>query len=98
MPPRSKKVEPISAEVENDVWYTAGEAAKKLTENSHRYIDPDYLFKLGKLGKIRTKKMGPRTTLYHKSDVDGYMVEFRGVKSGAAKRLQAEQRRKQQPS
>lgn len=67
-------------------WYTASDAAKVLSANSGRIVEPDYLFKLGKLGKIQTRKLGPRATLYAKGEVDQYKVEPRGKKSGAAKR------------
>lgn len=59
-------------------WYTASEAAKKLSETSGKRIDPDYLFKLGRLGKVGTMKLGKRVTLYSKRDVDSYRVGGRG--------------------
>ncbi|HEX3640430.1 MAG TPA: hypothetical protein VHV10_04005 [Ktedonobacteraceae bacterium] len=59
-------------------WYTAGQAAKKLSENSGKPIDPDYVFKLAYLGKISTMKLGIRVTLYSKKDVDSYKVGGRG--------------------
>lgn len=67
-------------------WYTAGEGAKRLSENSGREIDSAYLNKLGQLNKIRTLKVHERLTLYSKADVDVYVVETRGAKSGRAKR------------
>lgn len=59
-------------------WYTASEAAKKLSETSGKRIDPDYLFKLGHLGRVRTMKLGKRVTLYNRKDVDSYKVGGRG--------------------
>jgi hypothetical protein len=76
MPRRKLKPESVTSEV-IDEWYTAGEAAKKLSETSGREIKPDYLFKLGFLNKLRTKKLSPRVTLYNKQDVDRYRVESR---------------------
>ena len=61
-------------------WYTASEAAKKLSETSGKRIDPDYLFKLGHMKKVRTMKLGIRVTLYSKMDVDSYRVGGRGRK------------------
>jgi len=61
-------------------WYTASEAAKKLSETSGKRIDPDYLFKLGRMKKVRTMKLGKRVTLYSKNDVDSYKVGGRGRK------------------
>jgi GIY-YIG catalytic domain len=56
-------------------WYAAGEAAKKLSENSDRPVLPSYVQKLASLGKIRIFKMHPRLVLYSKEDVDAYRVE-----------------------
>lgn len=72
-----------------DDWYTAGRAAEVLSKKSRRAVRPDYLRSLARLGKITTKKIGERTTLYLKKDVDAYIVEERGEKSGRAKRQQA---------
>ena len=69
-----------------DEWYSAGDAAQVLSTNSGKAIEPDYLHKLGKLGKIRTKKLTARLTLYSKPDVDSYIVDARGVKAGQTKR------------
>jgi hypothetical protein len=65
-------------------WYTAGEAAKKLIENSKRPVSPSYVSKLGSLGKVRTYKIHGRLVLYCKEDIDAYQVEARGKKSGEA--------------
>ncbi len=63
-----------------DDWYTAGEAAKVISTNSRREVKSDYLRTLARLGKVSTRKIGPRTTLYSKADVDAYRVEDRGQK------------------
>jgi len=89
---RKKKLEPVSVMM-TDEWYTAGEAAKRLSVNSHREVKPDYLFKLGELGKVRVKKLAPRVTLYAKVDVDSYVVEERGAKSGRLRHEQAQEKK-----
>ncbi len=75
-----------SVAMDDEQWYTAGDAAKVLTANSGRTIGPEYPYKLGALEKVRVKKINPRITFYHKGDIDSYKVEPRGVRSGAAKR------------
>ena len=81
----ARRKEPVSISAEAvQAWYTAGEAAKKLTENSKRPVSPAYVSKLGSLGKIRTQKIHDRLVLYSKEDIDAYRVEPRGTKSGAA--------------
>lgn len=67
-------------------WYTAGEAAKVITANSNRPVKPEYLRTLARLGKVDTKKIGDRTTVYSKADVDAYKVEDRGVKTARIQR------------
>jgi hypothetical protein len=69
-------------------WYTVNEAARVLTKRSGRTVKGDYVNKLAKLGKIRAHKISERVTLYFKPDVDNYVVEARGAKSGRAKRQQ----------
>jgi hypothetical protein len=70
-------------------WYNPVEAAKRLTRNSGREVKPDYLRKLAQYGKVRTLKLSSRATLYRKEDVDGYIVEAQGRKSGRAKKESA---------
>lgn len=66
-------------------WYTAGDAAAALSRKSKRNVRPDYLRSLIRAGvPIRTKKMGTRSILYLRYDVDRYTVEARGTKSGRA--------------
>lgn len=65
-------------------WYTAGQAAKQLSKNSGRYIDPAYVRKLAEKGLVKTLPLGPRITLYDRKFIDGYIVEPRGVKAGRA--------------
>jgi hypothetical protein len=65
-------------------WYTAGAAAKQLSKNSGRHIDPAYVRQLAEKGLVETLPLGPRTTLYKKVQIDNYTVEPRGVKAGRA--------------
>ena len=67
-------------------WYDVQTAAKRLSQNSNRPIDVSYVRTLAKYGKIRTYKLGARAALYSKADVDVYVVEDRGAKSGRARR------------
>jgi hypothetical protein len=67
-------------------WYDVQAAAKRLSENSGRPIDVTYVRTLAKYGKVRTWKLGARAALYAKADIDGYVVEERGAKSGRARR------------
>lgn len=88
-----RKKEPISIpQSEVKAWYTAGEAAKKLTDNSNRAVLPSYVQKLGALGKVRTQKIHERLMLYSKEDIDAYTVEPRGKKSGAAAQARGKKR------
>lgn len=89
----TKKQTPVNiVQTDKNEWYTAGEGARVLSVNSGKEVKPDYLSKLGSLGKIHTKKIGPRLTFYSKQDVDAYRVEDRGVKSGEAKKAGAKRR------
>jgi len=66
-------------------WYSAEQAAQVLSKNSHMVVKQAYVRQLVYLKKIRTLKLGNRTNLYCKEDVDAYRVEGRGRKSGRAK-------------
>ena len=57
-----------------DDWYTADEAAKRLSENSGREIDPNYPRTLARYGKITSLDIGKRSKLYLKKDIDNYKV------------------------
>ena len=88
-----KKTKPVSILTEEvRAWYTAGEAAKKLIENSKRPVSPSYVSKLGSLGKVRTYKIHDRLVLYSKEDIDAYQVEPRGKKSGEAAQARSKNR------
>ncbi len=76
-------------------WYDAPQAADRLTRNSGRVIDSNYVRSLARYGKIRSLKISTRASLYFKEDVDRYIVEERGVKSGRAKRQAAKPKKKQ---
>lgn len=79
-------------------WYTAGEAAKIITKNSNREVKPDYLRTLARLGKVTTRNMGKRTTLYLKQDVDAYVVEDRGVKVARVQKSRSTRAKKEKPA
>lgn len=81
-----KKKTPATIVTTEGEWYTAGEAAKRLSETSGRTVPPSYVNKLATLGKIGTKKVHERLTLYSKPDIDTYKVEARGVRAGQVKR------------
>ena len=72
-----------------DEWYTASAAAERLSKTSGKDIKASYPRKLAEYGKIRSLKISDRSTLYWKADIDAYLVENRGEKSGRAKRLSA---------
>lgn len=65
-------------------WYTAAQAAMRLSKNSGRPIDPAYVRKLAQKGLIETLPMGARSTLYSKKVIDNYVVEERGAKLARA--------------
>ena len=65
-------------------WYTSADAAKRLSENSKRHIDPAYVRQLAERGLVDTLELGPRAKLYKKEQIDNYIVEPRGVKAGRA--------------
>ena len=70
-------------------WYNAAEAAARLTANSGKKIDSSYVRQLARYKRVRTLKLGERASLYFKEDIDAYIVEDRGEKSGRAKRQKA---------
>lgn len=75
-------------------WYTAKDAATALSRQSHREVAPSYLRSLLRAGvPIRTKKLGVRSTLYLRHDIDRYTVESRGQKSGRAQQARAKEQR-----
>ena len=70
-------------------WYTASQAAERLTRNSGKTIHVSYPRKLAEYGRIRAIKLGANANLYHKEDINAYIVEERGEKSARAKRQNA---------
>jgi hypothetical protein len=70
-------------------WYSATAAAERLSRNSGKPISSSYPRKLAEYGKVRTLKISERNVLYSKEDIDPYIVEERGEKSGRAKRQTA---------
>lgn len=81
-------------EIKLEEWYTASQAAERLAKNSGKPILTSYPRKLAQYGKIKSIKMGDRNSLYWKTDIDNYVVEERGEKSGRAKRQNAKPKRK----
>ena len=55
-------------------------------------VKPAYLRSLARDRKICTHKLGPRTTLYFKNDIDAYKVEDRGTKAALAAKARAQQK------
>lgn len=70
-------------------WYSASAAADRLSRNSGKNIKASYPRKLALYGKVRTLKISERSVLYNKEDIDAYLVEDRGEKSGRAARIAA---------
>ncbi len=70
-------------------WYSATQAAERLSQNSGKTIGISYPRKLAQYGKVRTLKVTERNILYNKQDINNYVVEERGEKSGRAKRQTA---------
>lgn len=77
-------------------WYTASQAAERLTRNSGKPIQASYPRKLAEYNKVKTYKLSDRNVLYWRADIDAYIVEERGEKSGRAKRQQATPKVKKQ--
>lgn len=75
--------------VDLEQFYTAKEAAEVLSRNSGKTIVPAYVRTLAKYGKFTPKKINSRLSLYPKFQVDAYVVEERGEKSGRAKQEKA---------
>jgi hypothetical protein len=62
-------------------WYTPAQARQKLSENSGgKEIDESYLRTLAKIGKVERLVLGPKYSLYRKSQIDEYEVKGRGEK------------------
>jgi hypothetical protein len=77
-------------------WYSASEAADRLSRNSGKTISVDYARDLARQNKIKSVNIGARGKLYLKADVDAYIVEERGTKSGRAKRVAAANKQSKQ--
>ena len=73
-------------------WYTPAQAALVISKNSGRVVKAEYIRKIAEYGKIRKVKISNRANLYRKEDVDKYLVEDRGMKSGRAKKTKAKQK------
>jgi hypothetical protein len=82
-------------EIELKDWYTAEQATARLTANSGREVDKNYVRSLARYGKVRRLKLG-NASLYYRADVDPYIVEPQGTKSGRAKRQKAVEKKHRQ--
>jgi len=77
-----------SERVDWNNFYTPDEAAEVLTKNSGKEVQKDYLRTLARYGVFNPKKLG-NINMYPRSEVDSYVVEERGEKSGRAQRQKA---------
>ena len=59
-------------------WYTADQAAARLTRNSGKPISAAYPRMLAFHEKIKTHHLDKRTVLYWKPDIDAYVVKEPG--------------------
>ncbi len=73
-----------------DEWYTAEEAAKRLSENSGRTIDINYPRTLARYGTIKSLDIGARGKLYWKVDVDAYKVDTKRGRKASTKKPEAQ--------
>jgi hypothetical protein len=74
-------------------YYTSEEAAKVLSKKSGKTITPAYVRMLVKYGKISQIKVRERFSVYPRAEVDSYTVEARGVRSAAAAKAKAKERK-----
>ncbi len=77
-------------------YYTPEEAAAVLSKNSGKRITANYVRQLVVYGKISKVKIHERLNVYLKAEIDRYIVEDPGKKSGRAK--QAKSREKHEPA
>jgi hypothetical protein len=75
-------------------FYTASQAAEVLSRNSGKAIKPLYVSTLARYGILHPVKVTPRVNLYPREEVDRYVVEERGLKSGERFKQQAALRKK----
>lgn len=65
-------------------YYTPEEAAARLSKNSGRNVTPNYIRVLVSRGQISHKAINKRLNVYPRAEIDKYIVEAPGVKSGKA--------------
>lgn len=82
-----------NTKIDMNEWYTASAAAARLSANSGKVIKASYPRKLAEYKKVTCYKLSDRNTLYLKADIDAYVVEDRGEKSGRASRVKAAPRK-----
>jgi hypothetical protein len=66
--------------MKQDMWITAGVAAKILEDRFGRPVRVDYVTKLGRLKRLRTQHIGSRIVLYNRNDVEHVDIKFRKPK------------------
>lgn len=66
----------MAPKINLDDYYTAKQAAARLTENSGHTIDADYPRSLARYKKVASVQMG-NAKLYLKKDIDAYQVKDR---------------------
>ena len=71
--------------MELEDYVTASQAAEILSKNSGKRVSPAYVRKLAQDGKLTTKPITSRLSLYLKSEVERYVVEDRGGKQRRTK-------------
>lgn len=74
-------------------YYTPEEAAATLSRNSGKRITTNYVRQLVAYGKINPIKIHNRLNVYPKAEIDRYIVEDPGKKSGRAKKAKAKERK-----
>lgn len=73
-------------------YYTPEEAAATLSRNSGRKVTANYVRQLVVYGKISKVKIHERLNVYPKAEIDRYIVEDPGKKSGRAKKAKVKER------
>jgi hypothetical protein len=70
-------------------YYTSEEAANVLSKKRGKKVDPSYVRMLVKYGRISQVKVRARFSVYPREEIDGYIIEARGVKSSLAAKSKA---------
>jgi hypothetical protein len=89
----SGKKERGMPDIDLSKYYTAQEAANRLSLNSNRSISIDYVRQLVAKNKISSVKLTNRFSVYPRDEIDNYVVEERGTKSARAAKIKAKEKR-----